>query len=98
MQTANQGVRRMFRGDAIGHPLRTTDVKQRCTVHTKGTWFAPVTNNSDTQDSQKLGSVCFKRGLVPGTYPYRAPYAGGNNRITKGAVLPFGDVAPARAR
>eukprot|EP00976_Prorocentrum_cordatum_P112240 1195500-Prorocentrum_minimum.AAC.21 len=34
--------------------------------------IAPVTNNSDVQDSQKPGSVCFKRGLVPRTYPYWA--------------------------
>eukprot|EP00976_Prorocentrum_cordatum_P056010 1129933-Prorocentrum_minimum.AAC.1 len=26
--------------------------------------------SSDVQDSLKLGSVCFKRGLVPRTYPY----------------------------
>eukprot|EP00959_Pyramimonas_sp_CCMP1952_P161763 3382272-Pyramimonas_sp.AAC.1 len=31
-----------------------------------------VTNNSDVQDSQKLGSVCFNRGLVPRAYPYKA--------------------------
>eukprot|EP00976_Prorocentrum_cordatum_P052715 1063429-Prorocentrum_minimum.AAC.1 len=32
--------------------------------------IAPVTNNSKVQDSQKPGSVCFKRGLLPRTYPY----------------------------
>eukprot|EP00959_Pyramimonas_sp_CCMP1952_P147920 3095595-Pyramimonas_sp.AAC.1 len=29
-------------------------------------------SSSDVQDSQKLGSVCFKRGLVPRTYPFSA--------------------------
>eukprot|EP00976_Prorocentrum_cordatum_P044123 892845-Prorocentrum_minimum.AAC.1 len=32
--------------------------------------IAPVTNTSDVQDSQKLGSMCFKRGLVPRTCSY----------------------------
>eukprot|EP00976_Prorocentrum_cordatum_P063090 1176976-Prorocentrum_minimum.AAC.1 len=32
--------------------------------------IAPVTNNSDVQDSQKLGSVCFKRGLGRGGWIY----------------------------
>eukprot|EP00976_Prorocentrum_cordatum_P080430 1183981-Prorocentrum_minimum.AAC.1 len=53
----------------------TTDRESRCTVHKGGTRFAegsPVTNDSDVQDSQKLGSMCFKRGLVPRTYPYWA--------------------------
>eukprot|EP00976_Prorocentrum_cordatum_P029541 601500-Prorocentrum_minimum.AAC.1 len=54
----------------------TTDGESRCTVHKGGTWFAecsPVSNNSDDQDSQKLGSVCFKQGLIPRTNnPYWA--------------------------
>eukprot|EP00959_Pyramimonas_sp_CCMP1952_P219924 4597971-Pyramimonas_sp.AAC.1 len=32
-------------------------------VHHMVCLVAPVTNDSDVQDSQKLGSVCFKRGL-----------------------------------
>eukprot|EP00959_Pyramimonas_sp_CCMP1952_P084388 1765198-Pyramimonas_sp.AAC.1 len=40
----------------------------RRTVRKGVTRFAersPVTNDSDVRDCQKLGSVCFKRGLVP---------------------------------
>eukprot|EP00959_Pyramimonas_sp_CCMP1952_P304215 6367077-Pyramimonas_sp.AAC.1 len=46
----------------------TTDRESRCRVHESGYMvclIAPVTNDNDVQDSQKLGSVCFKRGLVP---------------------------------
>ena len=34
-----------------------------------------LTSTSKIQDSQKLGSVRFKRGLVPRTYPFWAPLA-----------------------
>eukprot|EP00959_Pyramimonas_sp_CCMP1952_P373719 7826744-Pyramimonas_sp.AAC.1 len=37
---------------------------------------APVTNTSDVQDPQKLGAVCFKRGLVPRTYAHIGPACG----------------------
>eukprot|EP00976_Prorocentrum_cordatum_P061768 1176438-Prorocentrum_minimum.AAC.3 len=56
--------------DAHGpqHRLQTTN---QVVQYVKGVYrirlIAPVTNDSDVQESQQLGSVCRKRAPVPGT-------------------------------